>query len=62
MSPFQVLYRRPPPTLPDFVSSTTSTLALYITLQERAQILHNLKHMLEQARYRMASMANNSRR
>jgi len=61
-TPFQALYGRPPPSIPDYISSTTSEPNLDTTLQERTQILHQLKTNFALSQQRMAKTENVGRR
>jgi len=57
-TPFQALYGRPPPSIPDYVSGTALEPNLDTTLQERTQILHQLNTNLALSQQRMAKPAN----
>ena len=61
-TPFQALYGRPPPSIPDYVSGTASEPNLETTLKERTQILHQLKTNLSLSQQHMAKTANIGRR
>ena len=61
-TPFQALYGRPPPSIPDYISSTTSEPNLDTTLQERMQIMHQLKTNLALSQQRTTKTANTGRR
>jgi len=61
-TPFQALYGRPPPSIPNYVSGTASEPNIDTTLQERTQILHQLKTNLVLSQQHMAKTANVGRR
>lgn len=57
MSPFQALYGQQPPTIPTYVSGTTSVQAVDEALTVRDALLQRLKENLTQARNRMKQLA-----
>lgn len=58
MSPFQDLYGRLPPSIPDYVPGSTVVGSLDTTLQQRQEILSSLKENLKKSRQRMEEQAN----
>ncbi|MCI19211.1 hypothetical protein A2U01_0040367, partial [Trifolium medium] len=61
MTPFQALYGRPPPAIPDYVEGSTAITTLDTTLQQRQVILRTLKDNLKRTRQRMEAQANKKR-
>ena len=61
MSPFQALYGRPPPVIPDFLQGSTTNMDLEHTLQQQQEILNTVKTNLKKTRQRMETQANKHR-
>lgn len=61
MPPFQALYGRKPPTIPDYVTGSTTISNLEESLQQRQQILQLLKENLQKSRKQMEQQANKKR-
>jgi hypothetical protein len=61
LTPFQVVYGRPSPTLASYIEGSTTLQALDATLSERNQILNLLKRKLTKAQDTMKSYANKKR-
>jgi len=61
MSPFQVLYGREPPKLPLYTSEDSTLDAVSADLQQRNEILMQVKENLERARTRMKNKAHHGR-
>jgi hypothetical protein len=61
MTPFQALYGRPPPGIPDYVPGSTIIGSLDSTLQQQQQILQLLKINLKASRQSMQDKANKKR-
>jgi hypothetical protein len=61
MTPFQALYGRLPPSIPDYVSGSATNSSLDDTLQQRQEILKLLKDNLSKSRQRMETQANKKR-
>jgi len=62
MPPFQALYSRHPPRIPDYVTGSTNIKALDDSLKQRQQVLIKLKQNLHRSRQQMATQANKCRR
>lgn len=62
MSPFEALYGRTPPSIPDYVHNSTTIPELETTLESRQEILNRLKENLKKSRLRMQIRANKHRR
>ncbi|WJX73966.1 hypothetical protein P8452_57684 [Trifolium repens] len=62
MTPFEVLYGRPPPAMPDYANGQATIADLNATLQERKEILETLKSNLKRSRKKMEVQANKSRK
>ncbi|KAG9450237.1 hypothetical protein H6P81_010202 [Aristolochia fimbriata] len=61
VSPFQALYRRPPPAIPHYIHGTTAVADLERTLLSRDDLLRFLRHTLAQAQNRMKQKADKHR-
>lgn len=61
MSPFEVLYGRPPLTLKDYITGSTAVASLDETLARRRDLLQTVRRNLVQAQIRMRSQANSHR-
>lgn len=62
MSPFEALYGRTPPAIPDYVRNSTSIPELETALEKRQVILNKLKENLKKSRIKMEIQANKHRR
>jgi hypothetical protein len=62
MMPFQALYGRAPPGIPDYTPGSTEIESLDDTLQQRQRILRRLQHNLKRTRQSMADQANTKRK
>lgn len=62
MAPFEALYGRQPPTIPDYVPGNTTITTLDESLKNRQEILNRLKANLHSARKSMEKQANKKRR
>ncbi|XP_058766610.1 uncharacterized protein LOC131640216 [Vicia villosa] len=62
MSPFMALYGRPPPAIPDYIKDSASIESLDSSLQQRKEILDQLRLNLQRSRKQMETQANKSRR
>jgi hypothetical protein len=62
MTPFEALYGRPPPAMPDYANGQATIADLNATLQERKEILETLKSNLKRSRKKMEVQANKSRK
>ncbi|KAK8944961.1 ER lumen protein retaining receptor [Platanthera zijinensis] len=62
MTPFEVMYGRPPPSLLPYTAGTTSNEAVDATLQTREELLHCLKQNLHKAQQRMKAQADRKRK
>ena len=49
MTPFQVVYNRPPPTLLKFLPGETAVDAVALELEDRDEVLHQLQYNLERS-------------
>ncbi|KAJ1389210.1 Peptidase S10, serine carboxypeptidase, partial [Sesbania bispinosa] len=61
MTPFQALYGRSPPGIPDYVPGSSTIGSLDATLQKRTQIMSALRENLKRSRQRMVEQANKHR-
>ncbi|KAL8120175.1 hypothetical protein AgCh_017351 [Apium graveolens] len=62
MTPFQVVYNRPPPTILKFLKGEIAVEAVAQELEDRDEILRQLKYNLEHAQHRMKKQADLKRR
>ncbi|KAA8539377.1 hypothetical protein F0562_026069 [Nyssa sinensis] len=62
ITPFEAVYGKPPPSLLTYVPGTARVQAVDEYLQDRDQILRELRHNLQLAQERMKSQANQHRR
>lgn len=62
MTPFQVLYGRPPPTIPYYQTGMTAVNEVDQQLTNRNKLLAQLKHNLQAANLHMQQQANKKRR
>lgn len=62
LTPFQALYGRPPPKIPDYVTGSSSITSLEEPLQARHLVLQQLKENLTKSRKQMEVQANKKRR
>jgi hypothetical protein len=61
LSPFQVVYGKPPPSLPQYIHGSSSLEALDSDLTTRDEILTSLRRKLEKAQETMKKYADNKR-
>jgi hypothetical protein len=61
LSPYQVVYGRPPPTLQDYIPGSTQIQAVEATMVDRNIVLQNLKHKLLKAQEVMKAIADQRR-
>nr|KYP63409.1 Retrotransposable element Tf2 [Cajanus cajan] len=62
LSPFEVMYGKPPPSIPAYVEGTSSNIGCDSTLATREEILSLLKTNLAKAQARMKKIADSKRR
>jgi hypothetical protein len=62
MTPFEALYGRPPPAMPDYANGQATVADLNTTLQEGKEILETLKCNLKRSRKKMEVQSNKSRK
>jgi hypothetical protein len=62
MTPFEALYGRTPPSIPDYVHNTTTIPDLQAALEHRQLVLATLKENLVKSRWKMEAQANKHRR
>ena len=62
MSPFEIVYGRPPPTIHDFLPGEVRAQAVLDNLRSRDEMLAQLRRHLERAQQRMVASANKHRR
>lgn len=61
MSPFQALYDRPPPSIPNHILGSATSGDLDNSLQHQKEILQLLKENLKRTQQRMADQAHKNR-
>ncbi|PNX94328.1 Ty3/gypsy retrotransposon protein, partial [Trifolium pratense] len=61
LSPFQIVYGRPPPALADYIPGSSSIQAIDATLIDRDMMLQNLKNKLQKAQAIMKEQADQHR-
>jgi hypothetical protein len=61
MTPFEVVYGKPPPSLPQYIAGTSQVEAVDTELQHRDQILQTLKKKLQKAQETMKRFADKRR-
>ncbi|KAJ1404595.1 Ribonuclease H-like superfamily [Sesbania bispinosa] len=62
MTPFQALYGRPPPAIPDYVPGSSAIDSLDTTLQQRQEVLRTLRENLKPHRQNMQDQTNKHRK